>query len=115
MIWSWVDSGFPRRGVTLPVAAALISGFGSCNSAFRSPGGFVHAFQDDVHYAPFIADAGRIPDTFAALLGRVAPRGLATAVALLDHLFGFAQHDRDLFVGMQSVADEERDHDDALR
>ena len=74
--------------------------------------GFADAFEDYVGEVRLAADAGGIPEKFALLLGRVAPGGLTFLEPLLDDAFGFAEHDRDVFKGMESVADEERDHDD---
>src|SRR5881296_865006 len=73
-----------------------------------------HPFQNHVGEGWFVADAGGVPDSFAAFFGRVTPGGLAALVALLDHPRRGAQHHGDLFVGVQPVADKERDDDKVL-
>src|SRR5688572_163532 len=60
----------------------------------------------------FASDAGGVPEKFTFFLGGVAPGRLAFLETFLDDALGFAEHDGDVFVGMEAVADEERDHDD---
>src|SRR5688500_9283495 len=74
--------------------------------------GFADAFEDDVWEVGFAADAGGVPDKLAFFFGGVAPGGLTFCKTPLDDAFRFAEHDRDVFVRMEAVADEEGDNDD---
>ena len=76
------------------------------------PGGFADAVEDDVGNMGFIADAAGVPEEFAFFLRGIAPCGLAFLKAFLHDALGFAEHDRDVFIGVEPIADEKRNHDD---
>ena len=52
------------------------------------------------------------PEQFALLLGWVAPAWPALLEPVTDNAFRFAQHDRNILIRMQAVADEEGDHNE---
>lgn len=76
---------------------------------------FSNAFQNHFRKVRFAADAGGVPDEFAVFLRGISPRRLAAAHSLTDVFLRFAEQHRDVFVGMQAVADEERDHHEVSR
>ena len=78
-------------------------------------GGFADALQDNFRHQRLAADAGGVPNAFAFVLGWVAPGRLAQLQPLPHDGPGRAQHHRNVFKGMQAVADEERDHNHVLR
>src|SRR5262245_16026595 len=80
----------------------------------RPPATLPDPLQNYISQMWFAADAGRIPQMLAVPLGRIAPGGLAVPETLPHGLLRFAQHHGDILMGVQSIADKERDHNDVF-
>src|SRR5438477_5151965 len=120
---SWSGAGDAGPAVMMPIVylngLRLWRARGPLRSAFDVSqfrvGSLFDAFEDDVCEEGFGADAGGVPKAFAFAFGGIAPGGLAAFEAFLDGLFRFAEHDWNVFVGMEAVADEEWNHNEVFR
>ncbi len=72
--------------------------------------GLFHPFQDHIGNMRFAPDTGRVPDPLALLFRWIAPCRQPLLEPLLHDAPRFAEHHRDVFKGMQAVADKKWNH-----